>query len=517
VPSSPPDLADRVRASVASNARLSAGETVLVAVSGGPDSVALLDALARLAPQLAIRLAVGHLDHRLRPRAAEDAAAVARLAASLGLPAHVAARDVGAYAAEAGRGLEDAARRLRYAYLAAVAAEIGASAVALGHTADDQAETVLMNFLRGSGLAGLKGMTPTADYPLSAPEIRALEPVGPEAPTAARAAPVAPAVPWPPRLVRPLLGVTRAEVEAYLRTRDLEARRDPSNVDRRFLRNRVRHDILPALEEVNPRLREALVRNAALIADDLAFLDAAVDVAWREVYRSAPAGTALLDRTAWSALHPALQRGVLRRAAEMVGADQRELGAGPIETARTLALEGSAGRTTTLPGGFRLEVEQDTLRLHPEVPVHAEAPQPSLPLPSDEAQPLGLPGETRLPGGWSIRAEVQTHRASEALPRTGPWTAYLDADRIGPRLTVRARRPGDRMQPLGMGGRHKSLQDLFVDRRVPRAERDAWPVIVAGDEIVWVPGLRQAEVGRVGPSTRRLVILHAAAPEWVRG
>ncbi len=498
-----PDLVAAIRHADATHDLFSQDEAVLVAVSGGPDSVALLAALRAYAPERDLRLTVGHLDHMLRPESVDDAAWVAQLAAGWGIPAILDARDVRRLAVESGRGIEDAARTARYAFLAAAALRSNATTVAVAHQADDQAETVLMNFVRGTGLAGLRGMTPAARYPLTAAQVAALEDVrGPRSET------------WPPRLVRPLLDVPRAEIEAWLAERGIQARVDATNADPAFLRNRLRTSLIPAIEALNPAFKDALTRSAAATAGDLDFVERAVDAAWSDLVGAAwssPAETRpshiRIDRAIWDTLHPALQRRLLRRAAERLSDSIRDLGWQQVEDARRTIASGHGAQS--LPGGLRLSVEPTGFSLGPARPAI-----PPLRL-STEPMPIVVPGKTHLPGGWVIVAEQRPARPSDLAPPRDPWQAWTDADAVGPRPAVRARLPGDSLQPLGLGGRHKSLQDLFVDHHIPQAQRDGWPVVVAGDRVVWVPGLRLDERARVRPETRRLLVLRVETPEGV--
>ncbi len=447
------------------------GESLIIGMSGGPDSVALADALRRYAPERALRLHVAHLDHMLRPGSADDAVYVAQLARHWQIPATIEALDVAALAAKSGRGLEEAARLARYAFLASAAGEVGAEAVVVAHHADDQAETVLMNLLRGSGLEGLKAMTPLAPYPLTADDV--------ELALGRRLATL------PRRLLRPLLDVPRSTIQAYLQQQGLAVREDPSNQDLRFLRNRIRHQILPLLEAENPRLRETLRRTSRWIADDLAVLEPLVDAAWEKCVVSG-SRPFRFRRAVWQELPEALQRRLLRRAvSELAG--RSPFGGEHIEAMR-LAATGQPH--PGLPLGLRLEGDVEAFWFTAESPL----PPPRL---RPEPQPIPRSGSLRLPGGWSL--SVCVGAAGTAPPPPSPWTAVLDARFLDQGLAVRGRRAGDRLIPQGMGGRHRRLQDLFVDCHVPRAERDSWPLLVLGDEIIWVPGLRLAE-GALRPS-----------------
>jgi tRNA(Ile)-lysidine synthetase-like protein len=518
----PVDLVAEIRAMQARHALWPDGGFVVVAVSGGADSVALLDAMCELVmegPEPPPRLHVAHLDHGLRPGSVDDAAFVARLAEERGLPATLEARNVAGLAAREGEGLPAAARRVRYAFLAGVARQVGAKVVMTGHHRDDQAETVLMALLRGAGLDGLSGMRPRSSWPLSVAEVSQLE--GP--------------IQALPTLARPLLAIARADIEAWCAARDLVHRRDPSNEDTSRLRGRVRHTLLPALEVANPRLRLALARTAEVLEQDRALIDEFVDEAWSEaalIDGAAPGPSAQrlgtgtpvasgerarsvsLSGPLWRGIAPAVRGRLVRRAVAALGGDLRTLGyehVAAVCAADDAAASGAPGpRAVGLPAGLRAVPSAEGLRI--------ERSMSRIPPPRLGADPvaLALPGLTRLPGGWAIEASIE--KGARRSLRRDPWLAQLDADAVGASgaLAVRGRRPGDRFQPLGMGGRSKSLQDFFVDARVPAPERDGWPLVVAGagkgERIVWIPGHRVDERVKQHVGTRRTLALRATPP-----
>ena len=242
------------------------GQALVVGVSGGPDSLCLLHVLRELAPDLALRLHVAHLHHGLRGVDADaDAAFVQETAVAWGLPVTIEHADVAALAQQTGMSLEEAARHARYSFLARVAERNGARAIAVGHTADDQVETVLMHFLRGSGLAGLRGMQPVSDFGFW---MRGAEP----------AAAIGGAV-----LLRPMLSVSRAEILDYCADHGLTPRFDRSNEDTTFFRNRLRHELLPLLETYNPQIRRILLNSATVLADDYEHLRGQLQAAWSQV------------------------------------------------------------------------------------------------------------------------------------------------------------------------------------------------------------------------------------------
>jgi tRNA(Ile)-lysidine synthase len=312
--------------------------TLVVGLSGGADSVALLDALASLRRRRGFRVVAAHLDHRLRAESADDAAFCAELCRALDVPLRVGRADVRARAAREPGGLEQAARRERYAFLRKVGAEEAAVAVAVAHTRDDQAETLLLRLLRGAGATGLAGMRPRSGD-----------------------------------LVRPLLDVPRSEVLAHLRERGLAWRDDPSNADLAHRRNRVRHELIPYLEErFNPGIRAALARTASILADEAARLrgeaEAVLDASARE-----EDGALLLRRSALAAAPPSVARAAIRQALERAGGLAR-VGAVHVEGILRLArAQAPSGRRLPLPGGREARFTRDDVRVEKRTPPGGEA------------------------------------------------------------------------------------------------------------------------------------------------
>lgn len=486
-------LVKRVRDTIERYDLLPSGEPVIVGVSGGPDSLCLLHVLRRLAGDYGLTLHVAHLNHRIRGAEANaDAAFVADLAAEWGLPCTVAVRDVPALARRHKLAIEEAARQARYTFLAQVAGQVGARTVAVGHNADDQAETVLMHFLRGAGLAGLRGMLPQT--PLSG--YRLLE-IG---------------VGRRLLLVRPLLETPRAEIEAYCAEHGLRHRFDRSNLDTTYFRNRLRHELIPYLETYRSNVREVIRRTARVAADDYALLREVLEDAWAGVTQATDDQAVVFDLAGWRALPLSLQRATLREAVHRLRRNLRNINFCHIEDAATVAREKRTGAVASLPQGLRLTVGYETLTV---------AKGDYRPLPLDwpallaESLPLALPGRTLLPGpaGWQV--EAQWLSPDELPPdwaiNPDPWQAFLDAGVVGEGLALRRRRPGDRFQPQSMGGRSKSLSDFLINVKVPAAWRDWVPLVVSDDGcILWVAGWRLDERARVTPETRRVLRLRFA-------
>jgi tRNA(Ile)-lysidine synthetase-like protein len=488
-------ITDSIRAALIEQHMIARGDTVVVAVSGGPDSLCMLHILCALRADLGISLHVAHLDHMLRgAESAAEATFVATTAQAWGLPSTVAAIDVGAWAKETHENLHQAGRAARYAFLAQVAHEQGAQAVAVAHNADDQAETVLMHLLRGAGPAGLRGIRPVVPGgEWQRLEIGDWRLAGQQSPISNLQSPG-----FQPRLIRPLLAIPRAEIERYCAEQGLDPRRDPSNLDRRPTRNRVRHELLPRLIEYNPHIVAALGRTALVSADEHDFVLQELDSIWSMLALPRPGAIDFVG-AAWQALHPALQRLALRRAYTLLGGDGT-LELEHVEAARAL-VAGDVGGRADLPGGIPLTVGYaGTFTL-------GNPPAPEGPQLLGQQVHLPIPGQVALADGWSL---VATTAGPVAAP-TSLWEVYLDAETIAEPLLLRRRRPGDRLRPAGGRGSRR-LQDMFVDAKVARALRDAWPLVATPTALVWAPGLRPATELLATPATQRVVHLWISRP-----
>ncbi len=498
------DVLNQVRLTIEGHGLLVHGDSVVVGVSGGPDSLCLLHVLLRLRETYNLRLHVAHLHHGARGADADaDAEFVAGLAAGWGLPATIERQDVPALAGAHRLTFEEAARRVRYTFLARVAGETGACKIAVGHNADDQAETVLMHFLRGAGPAGLRGMlpaTPITDY-------RMLEPLGIKD---AGGRTQEPCILHPASfiiIIRPLLDVLRADIECYCAEYGLEPRFDRSNLDTTYFRNRLRHELLPLLETYNPNVRARLRHMAAVVAADYELLNRLQEQAWADSVREEREAAVVFDQAAWRALPIALQRSVLRRAVYRLRRSLRDVDFCHVEDARRVGVSGETGAQATLPGGLVLGVGYDTLTVADEGDA---GPPPDEPLLwQDGPLPVQMPGTTSLPqSDWVLQAELlEQWDLGQIADNPDPWTAYIDVRALAAPLALRRRRRGDRFRPQGMAGHSVKLSAFLINRKVPRAWRDRVPLLVFGDEIVWVCGRRVGEVAVVKEEARRVARL----------
>jgi tRNA(Ile)-lysidine synthetase-like protein len=481
-----------VRAYITAQRLIGPGAPVVVAVSGGPDSLCLLHVLNRLCADLGFTLHIAHLDHQIRgEESAAEARFVAGLAHDWGLPATVAASDVPEFARAQRLNLHAAARVARYTFLAQVAQSIGAQAVAVAHHANDQAETVLLHLLRGAGAEGLRGMRPAVAWEEWAPAEDGGWKTDDGIRNPASSIRYAPSsIFHPARLIRPLLQITREQIERYCAEHHLEPRQDPSNFDLDATRNRLRHDLLPHLIEYNPHVVAALGRTAAICADEHDFIGKALDAVWPRLASTRADGIDI-DGAVWHELHPALQRAALRRAHALL-APGATLGLQHVEHARAL-IERGVGRRAELPGGIVLTAGYGgafTLGV-PALPAAPQLAEPVIELPRE--------GRVDLGGGWAIEI---ARRAGPPPAATTAWEVVLDAATLAGPLVARRRRPGDRLA-LSQGSRR--LQDLFVDAKVPRPLRADWPIIATPVAVVWVAGLRAAERFQATPESRQII------------
>jgi tRNA(Ile)-lysidine synthase len=448
----------------------SAGDRLVVAVSGGADSVYLLHILARWKKELGVKPHVGHLNHMLRGAESDsDASYVSELAGRLEVPATIERRDVAAYHDQKGGSLEEAAREMRYSFLAEIAERISASKVVMGHTRDDHVETIVMHLLRGAGTTGLCGLQPRSVLPYSENSSHHLE------------------------VVRPLLEISRQETLEYCQKHNLAPQCDSSNTSPSFLRNRVRLELLPILRSYNPSIDKALLRLANIATDDISFIEKQASLLWKKLARE-EGNVIYLDISQMVTLLRAMQRQIFRMAVKQLRGNLKDVEADHIE-AMVDFLSKPAGKKLCLPDGLTLSTEYGRLVLAP-----AQASICPLP-PLKRIYKINIPGETDLPG-WQVRADIIQKVASDE----DGLAASFDLDKVGTELVVRRRREGDRFQPLGMS-QTKKLQDFMVDSKIPTSWRDRVPLICSDKQILWVVGWRIDDRAKVTESTEKVLRL----------
>ncbi|MBS0171317.1 MAG: tRNA lysidine(34) synthetase TilS [Nitrospira sp.] len=479
-------LHNQVVRALRARALLQPGQSVLVAVSGGPDSVALLSILRGLAAAWKLSLTVVHCNYGLRGiESDEDAAFVAALCRRLKVPCLVRSLRVRDPEAGASSSLQARARELRYHLFRDLAKELQVDRVALGHTADDQAETVLLRMLRGAGLRGLAGMPHSRER----------------------------------LFVRPLLGVTRREILSYLQTVGLSYRTDSSNAKPLYLRNRVRQEVLPLLASLAPAATRMLARQADILRADDQLLDRLAARCLRKVTQRRDATMVILDRAAFRRQPMALQPRMLRLAIQALAPASAGL-----RSDQVLSILASVG---TKRSGHAWEVgpvtvisDQGTV----EIMLRAERPLPSVPgtgspsgapvRNSEEVTLHSLPSTASwLPTGEVIRVRpVTPTRGLALLKHPSSAAALFDADRLTLPLTIRSWRRGDWFVPTGMAGRRKKLQDYFTDAKLGRSMREHIPLLLSHDQIAWIVGRRIDARFAADASTIRFIVARVTCP-----
>jgi tRNA(Ile)-lysidine synthase len=455
---------------------------LVVGVSGGPDSVCLFHILL----QHGYPLIVAHLNHSLRPEAAEEAEFVRQLAAQWQTPFILEQQNVAAFAKKNGYSLEEGARIARYRFLSSVAAKSNAQAIAVAHTADDQVETVLMHLLRGAGASGLRGMafrTRLENQDVDIP------------------------------LVRPLLSTWRKDILNYLEAYQIPSRLDQSNLDIRFYRNRLRHELIPFLEGYNPAVRQNLWRMAEILRAEDEALDEIAQAAWKLCLSSAGEGYVFFKREELSAQKIAIQRRLVRKSIGLLRPGLRDIDFDAIDRALAFVQSPAPSKHIELGSGLCIHYESGAICLANE---RTNLPTASWPqVPAGEAYLLPFEGRLTLPGGWILRSELNPEPPqAEPVDGTGwstaradPYQAWMDADQLEAPLLVRARQPGDRFYPLGLASHSLKLSDFMINVKLPQRARAGWPLVISGNRIAWVPGLRLAHPFRVTSQTRRQVHL----------
>ncbi|MBI3783398.1 MAG: tRNA lysidine(34) synthetase TilS [Deltaproteobacteria bacterium] len=454
----------QVRLTIERHRMLLPGERVVVGLSGGPDSVALLGALNLLSGPLGIAVTAAHLNHGLRgDEALRDQVFSEQLARRLGVEC-----EVGAVSLAAGGNLEARARHARYAFLSDATRRVGARKIATAHTMDDQAETVVMRLMRGAGWEGLSGIAPVRDG-------------------------------W---IIRPLIDCSRKDVMAFLAARNLPFCSDRTNDDRRFVRNRIRHDVMPLLTTFNGQLGNAIANTAALMAAGARVLNRNVRAALSTTVQTDGSLSVQILRGHGPELGLLIVREWLR---ELRGSSVN-LGAGHYEGALSLAFGDRPNGSFALPSGAMVLREYDALRFMPEACAMRGAPvfdRPAAVLPNQ--------GSLWFDNRWRFDA-TQVDPPSLSFRPGDCWSLYVDRKALPGEILVRTCRPGDRVRPFGMNGRQRKLQDVFVDSKVPRLQRRGYPVLVLEEEILWVPGIVRGSAAPVLPTTQAVLRVTAGRP-----
>ena len=456
---------------------LSSKEDLLViGVSGGADSLVL----AHILHDLDYQIVIAHFNHQLRKEAERDAVKTRNFAAKLEVDIELGKKDVQAYSKSHSLSIEEAARELRYQFLFSAAQKRNAKAVLVAHHADDQVETVLMHLLRGAGLAGLKGMRSYSILPQYSETIP---------------------------LVRPLLFTWRSEILKYCNEKELEPIEDSSNYDTSFFRNRLRLELIPSLKSYNPKISAAIFRMAQSLAGDHEVLEIITQKAWNDCLQEHGEGYIVFSHIAFKDQPIGIQRGLLRQAIYALRPKARDIDFNSIEKGLAVSSNPVHSTRIDLISDLFIMAEEDNLWI---ANWDAELPTSEWPQIRENNMEVVIPGKFDLGSGWFIEiAKILDVEAEKviAMDNDDPYRVWIDADLLRDQIKIRTRKPGDRIEPLGMKGHSTKLADIFINAKIPRRARSAWPLICSADTIHWIPGCKQSHQSRITNQTRVILTM----------
>ena len=467
-------LLQTVEKTIATYGMLKPKDSVVIGVSGGPDSVALLHVLSLIVPRFSLKLGVAHLNHCLRSNDSDkDAQFVEVLAKRYDLPCHTHKKDVLKYQIENKLSLEEAARRVRYTFLNNVANTMQYNKIAVGHHSDDNAELILMNLFRGSGTQGLSGIPPVRDH----------------------------------KIIRPLIKLNRSEIIDFLSQNKLEYVSDASNTDTKYLRNRVRHDLIPLIKTAyNPKISETLNRLSSIIRSEEDWIGDVVHTFYDKTVLDVQENCIILSVSMLNRYHPALQRRIIRTTIEKIKGDLRRIRFVNINSVIGIIEKRSTYGKVDLPDRIRIQRDRDALHVFKERLRSCGVSEKD-----NHSDTFTFEYQIEKLGSVFIREIGATIKFTEMRLKkvfdyryTGQHTGFFDKDILRFPMIIRNFRPGDAFKPLGVGGTQK-LKKFFIDKKVPRSERIKCPILLSRGKIIWVVGHRIDESVKVMPSTRNVL------------
>jgi tRNA(Ile)-lysidine synthase len=454
------DFISKAKKTIGRHNMIKSGDKVIVAVSGGPDSVALLLVLLELKKEFKLCLDVAHVNHKLRGKESDqDQAFVRKLCSDLNLNLHSKSFQVRKQARKLKLSVEECAREIRYDYLNKLADKLRAQKIALGHNRDDQAETVLIRLIRGSGSLGLSGIPPVKD-----------------------------------RIIRPLIDAKRVEIERFLKSNNVPFRIDSSNLRTDYLRNRVRLKLLPILKkEYNPKIEEVLSRTASILRAEEQLLNREAQKAYSKTVTQEQKDRILLDSKRFSECDEWLKRLLIRDCVKKLKGDLRELSFEKVEALTALVEKRKSGKRVDLLADVVADVTKEHLSIHRKKEEKFR-------------YPLSYPPKRKI---RNLRVEIDSEISLKppslrSIRGRDNWVAFLDMQKLKPPLILRSRKNGDRFRPLGMNGT-KSVADFLVDLKIPRCQRDEVMLLTSQDRIAWLVGYRISEEFKVTPGTKKVL------------
>ncbi len=448
---------------------------LLIGLSGGPDSLCLLD----LIENEKYKITIAHMNHCLRNESDIDADFVKKIAHHYRLSIICSEANVKDYASKNGLSIEAAARVLRYRFLFENAERIGAQAVLVGHTADDQIETIMLHILRGTGLPGLQGM-----QIISKPN------------------------PWSKTipLVRPLLNVWRHEVLAYLAKRGLQPVIDSSNKDQRFMRNRIRHELFPLMESYNPGFKHSLFRMGNILAGDHQLITSIVDATWRDCVLDIKDDYVILQRENFLSQHQAMQRYLLRKGVEALHQNCLDLDFRAISDAVEFIKNPGRSRSRNLIDDLSINLRDNQILIAADIYKADRQNWPTID--PGVVIEITVPHCHHFAGGWQLHTSKLPANSiilSEIKMNSDPFSAWFDAEKLHNPLYLRTRQAGDRLAPLGMRDGTMKIADLMINHKIPQSVRNKIPLLYSANEIIWVPGIQIAQSVRITGSTETII------------
>lgn len=445
-------MLEQLKKTIQAHGLLETGDAIVVAVSGGPDSVALLHALTRLRLEFEYTIAAAHVNHQFRGEEAdEDSRYVQRLCRELAIPCFVDSIDVPQFIEETGLNPQEAARQVRYRFLRQVAGEMGGAKVATAHHADDQLETMVMRLVRGTGIEGLAGI----------PLCRSEEDI---------------------KIIRPLLEVTRDQIEKYCEEEGLSPRQDASNWSDKYLRNRIRRHWIPLMREENPHVASAAVHLAGVLREENDYMRQESVEKLASIIEEQNTNTMIIRQNDFLTHHLALQRRMIKLILSyLLKSDIKEIGYAHIESIRQIIEDAHPAACTHLPGGLQVRREYQRVIFSFSSDTNSIPPY---------IYSLNIPGQTYISEiGLAVRCYYGDRDERNRLAE-GTF-AMFDPESVKGKLYVRQRRAGDRMVPLGMHG-SKKVKDILIDKKIPRQQRDQIPLLTDDEHVLWIPGVRRS-------------------------
>jgi len=467
-------LSDRIKNNLYERCEIKPGSRIVVGVSGGPDSICLLDILSKLNYEII----VAHLNHNLRPEAATEEKFVKNQTVMRKLKFISNSIEVRELAKVSGKGIEEMARSARYNFLFKTALERSAAAVVTAHHADDQVETVMMNLIRGAGLDGLTGM----DY-LAFSEFSDKIP-----------------------LVRPMLDTWRNEIINYCSENQLEYMTDTSNRDIRYKRNRIRHELIPFMEDYNPNIKQTILRMSDILQIDKQYLDNISEHKFTEMVEEGEKGKVLMRLESFQKTAPSIQRRILKNVFGKYFRDQLEIDLNMIETTRKYLMREIESTSGIIKASIAILIgsenawilslsKMDQIKYWPVIVEEKTFPVKG--------------GKYRINENLLLEITVLPVEevANEYTENPEVFTGYMDLDAIGKEIRIRSAKSGDRFAPLGMQGKTMNLSDFWINNKVPRMVRKTWPVVSSGKMIMWLPGFMPSHYSSITEKTETVVIL----------